>query len=446
MTDTANRYLAGNFAPVADEVTAHDLRVTGTIPPDLAGRLLRIGPNPLPNENAAAYHWFTGPGMVHGVRLRDGRAQWYRRRWVRSDRVCDFFGWPPLAGPRHGMGDNTANTNVIGLGGRTFAIVEAGGLPVELSFDLETVERSDLAGTLAGAFTAHPKRDPVTGELHAITYYWEWDHVRHVVVDRDGRVRRSVEIPLPGKPMVHDCALTERYVLVFDLPVTFDIDLAMSEAFFPYKWNPEHPARVGLLPRDGGADQIRWVAVEPCYVFHPLNAYDLPDGRVVVDVVRHPRMFASDLLGPNEGAPTLDRWTLDPVTGHAREERLDDHGVEFPRHDERRVGRRHRFGYAATFDALRHGPALKYDLERGVTEVHDYGHERATLEPVFVPRTPDAAEDDGWIMSYVYDGASGRSDVVILHAQDFAGDPVATIHLPARVPFGFHGNWVPDAG
>jgi carotenoid cleavage dioxygenase-like enzyme len=445
MTDTSNRYLTGNFAPVGEEITAYDLRVTGTVPRELAGRFLRIGPNPLPNEDVGSYHWFTGPGMVHGVRLRDGRAEWYRRRWVRSDRVCQFYGWPEVSGPCHGMGDNTANTNVIGLAGRTFAIVEAGGLPVELSDQLETLRRSDFDGTLAGSFTAHPKRDPRTGELHAVAYYWEWDAVRYVVVGRDGRVRRSVDVALPGKPMVHDCAITERYVLIFDLPVTFDVERAMSGGNFPYAWNPAHPARVGLLPREGDGEQIRWVEVEPCYVFHPLNAHDLPDGRVVVDVVRHPRMFASDLLGPNEGAPTLTRWTLDPTTSRAHEQRLDDRAIEFPRHDERRVGQPHRFGYAATFDALRHGPAIKYDLARGTSEVHDYGRDRVTLEPVFVPCTPDAAEDDGWILSYVYDGTTGRSDVVILHAQDFAGAPVATIHLPDRVPFGFHGNWVPDA-
>jgi carotenoid cleavage dioxygenase-like enzyme len=444
MTDTSNRYLAGNFAPVLDEITTDHLPVTGTIPPDLVGRLLRIGPNPLPDENAAEYHWFTGPGMVHGVRLSAGRARWYRRRWVRSGRVCEFFGWPDIPGPRHGIGDNTANTNVITIGGRTFAIVEGSGLPVELGYDLETARRSDLDGTLAGSFTAHPKRDPSTGELHAMTYYWEWDHVRYVVVGTDGRVRRSVDVPLPGKPMVHDCAITERYVLLLDLPVTFDAELALSGARLPYRWNPDHPPRVGLLPREGAAEEVRWVEVPSCYVYHPLNAYDLSDGRVVVDVVRHPRSFASDLLGPNEGGPTPERWTLDPVSGRALVTRLDDHPVEFPRHDERLVGRRHRFGYAATFDALQHGPAVKYDLDRGTTELHDYGAHRVTLEPVFVPRAPDAAEDDGWVMSYVFDGATGRSDVVILHAQDFTGEPVATIHLPDRVPFGFHGNWIPD--
>src|SRR5262249_58046318 len=124
-----------------------------------------------------------------------------------------------------------------------------------------------------------------------------------------------------------------------------------------------------------------------------------------------------------EGPRVLTRWTLAPASGRAREQRMDDRSIEFPRHDERVVGRRHRFGYAATFDALRHGPALKYDLERGTTEVHHYGSDRATLEPVFVPRTPDSAEDDGWVLSYVYDGGTGRRAVGILHGPDFAGTP-----------------------
>src|SRR4029450_10744054 len=147
LTDTSNSYLSGNFAPVTDEVTAHELRVTGTIPRELAGRFLRIGPNPLPNEDTGSYHWFTGPGMVHGVRLRDGPPDWPRRRGVRSDRVGEFYGWPEVPGPRHGVGDNTANTNVIGLAGRTFAIVEAAGLPAALREHFDTVPRCAVPGS-----------------------------------------------------------------------------------------------------------------------------------------------------------------------------------------------------------------------------------------------------------------------------------------------------------
>jgi len=443
-TMTTNPYLSGNFAPVADEVTAKDLRVTGTIPRELAGRLLRIGPNPVVPPDPAKYHWFTGNGMVHGLRLRDGRAEWYRNRFVRDDDVAAAKGLPLTPGPRHGMGSGVANTNVISHAGRTFAIVEAGGLPVELTDELETVAYSNFAGTLPGSFTAHPKRDPDTGELHAIVYYWAWDYLQYVVVASDGRVRKTVNVPVPGKPMVHDCAITERYVVLFDLPCTFDVDVAMAGAF-PYIWNPDYGARVGLLPREGSAADVRWLEVPLCYVFHPLNAYELIDGRVVLDVVRHPHIFARDKLGPNEGGPTLDRWILDPMSGKVTEERLDDHGVEFPRHDERRIGKPIRYGYTAALgDGLETGALYRHDLVRRTTMVRSEGGGRHFLEPIFVPRTPDAAEDDGWILAYVYDAPSDKSDLVILHAQDFTGSPVATIHLPQRVPFGFHGNWVAD--
>jgi carotenoid cleavage dioxygenase len=441
---TANPYLSGNFAPLREETTAHDLRVTGAIPRELCGRLLRIGPNPVAEPDPASYHWFTGNGMVHGLRLREGRAEWYRSRFVRDDAVTAARGWPRTPGPRHGMGDGVANTNAIGHAGRTWALVEAGGLPVELDYELETVAMSDFAGTLPGSFTAHPKRDPETGELHAVAYYWAWDYVQYVVVGTDGRVRRTVDVPVPGKPMVHDCALTERWVAIFDLPCTFDAEVATKGAF-PYVWNPDYGARVGLLPREGQASQVRWFEVPLCYVFHPLNAFELADGQVVLDVVRHPKMFARDVLGPNEGAPTLDRWILDPASGKLREERLDDRGQEFPRHDERRVGRPIRYAYTAAFEpGPSFGPLLKHDLAKRSTELHDEGPSRAFLEPVFVPQTPDAAEDDGWVLAYVYDRARDASDVVILHAQDFAARPVARIHLPHRVPYGFHGNWVPD--
>ena len=425
---TTTTFLDGNFAPVTEEVTVTELAVTGTVPPELAGRLVRIGPNPATPPDPATYHWFLGDGMVHGVRLRDGRAEWYRNRWVR--------------------GDDVVNTHVIGVDGRTFALVEAGSRPVELTDELDTVGSCAFDGTLDGSFSAHTHRDPATGDLHAVTYHWSWDHVRHVVLGPDARVRREVQVPVADGPMVHDCAITERHVVLLDLPVTFSMDAAAAGASFPYRWNPDHPPRVGLLPLDGEADQVRWFDAPSCYVFHTLNAYDAGDA-VVVDLVRHPRMFASRFNGPDEGTPVLERWTLDLASGAVKTETLDDRGQEFPRIDERLTGRPHRYGYTAGFGAgVEHGPAIKHDLATGTVAVHDHGPGRVTLEPLFVPRPGSpaggAGEDDGWVMSYVYDAASDRSDVVILDARDFAGDPVATVHLPVRVPFGFHGSWLPD--
>jgi carotenoid cleavage dioxygenase len=382
--------------------------------------------------------------MVHGLRLRDGRAEWYRNRFVRDAEVAAAQGQPPLAGDRDG--DTVVNTHVIGHAGRTFALVEAGSRPIELSYELDSVERCDFDGTLDGGLSAHTKLDPATGDLHTVTYHWAWDHIRHVVIGPDGQVRRELHVPVADGPMVHDCAITERYVLLFDLPVTFSLDDAMAGAQLPYRWNPDHPPRVGVLPLAGAAEDVRWYEAPSCYVFHPLNAYDLDDGGVVVDLVRHPRMFDTVLNGPDEGLPQLERWSL-PAGGSAvRAEQLDDLPQEFPRHDERLTGRRHRYGYGAVVAPhVTHGPTVKHDLDAGTREVHDYGPGRLSLEPVFVPRSADAAEDDGWVLSYVYDASTDRSDVVVLNAQDFAGDPVATVHLPGRVPFGFHGSWVADA-
>ena len=451
MTVTENRittspYLSGNFAPVEKEVEAFDLAVQGQIPPELSGRLLRIGPNPVAAPDPATYHWFTGAGMAHGLRLRDGNAEWYRNRFVRSDTVAAAKDWPITPGPRHGLGDGTANTNIIGHNGSTFAIVEAGGLPVELSYELETLRMTNFGETLPGSFTAHPKRDPLTGELHAMVYYFEWDYVQYVVVGVDGTVRKTVNVPVPGKPMMHDCGLTETKVVVLDLPVTFDLEGAMNGSALPYSWNAEYGARIGLLPRDSNnGNETVWCELDLCYVYHPLNSYDLPDGRVICDVVKHPKMFDTDRNGPNEGDAVLGRWTIDPATQRVHEDMIDDRGQEFPRIDERLVGHKHRYGYGASFgEGLEHGPAFKHDLDLGVSEVHDYGTGRVSLEPVFVPAHDNAAEDEGWIMSYVYDATTDSSDVVILNAQDFTGEPVAVISLPQRVPFGFHGNWVPD--
>jgi len=444
---TENLYLSGNFAPIGEERSAFDLPVTGRIPESLEGRLLRIGPNPIAAD-PATYHWFLGNGMVHGVSLRGGRAAWYRNRFVRDDELVAAKGWPAVAGPHRedALGGGLANTNVIGHAGRTFAIVEGGNLPVELSDELETVARSDFAGTLPAGFSAHPKRDPDTGELHAAVYGFAGQQIQYVVVDRDGRVRRVVDVPVPGAPMVHDCAITANHFLLLDLPVVFDAEAAEGGAGIPYRWRPDYGARVGLLPRTGGAEDVVWHEVEPCYVFHPMNAYEDADGRVVVDVVRHPQVFADARFQGTEGPPTLDRWLIDPAGGPVKEERRDDRPQEFPRHDERLVGKPHRYGYTIEIGAgFRFEALVKHDLREGRSDLHRGQATRLFMEPVFVPRAPDAAEDDGWVLAYTYEEDRDTSCVVILDARDFAGDPVATIELPGRVPFGFHGNWLADA-
>lgn len=451
MTTVVNPYLQGNYGPVHEEVTATELAVTGTIPEELYGRYLRNGPNPVTMPDPASYHWFVGDGMVHGIRLRDGRAEWYRNRWVRSAAVAEALGETPRPGPTHGGFDSAANTNVIGHAGRTFAIVEAGSLPYELTDELETVGSCDFGGTLAGGYTAHPKRDPDSGELYAVSYFWGWgDEVEVSILDRHARVRSSRRVALGGPVSLHDCAITERWLVLLDLPVTFNVEAAAAGARFPYRWQEDYHARVGLLPRDGTSTEVVWHDVEPCYVFHVMNAYDEPgsDG-VALDVVRHPSMFRTHLLGPSEGKPTLERWHLDGHGGAVKEECLDDRGEEFPRVDERVVGRPHRYGYAVALgekdDVLGTESVLVcHDLERGTSAERSFGPGALVGEAVFVPRADDADEADGWLLTIAYAPETDTSALHIINAADPTGDAQAVVELPQRVPAGFHGNWVPD--
>ncbi len=450
---TSNRYLSGAMAPVADEVTAFDLPVSGTLPEEFEGRWLRNGPNPIGEvENPMRHHWFMGDGMVHGVRLSGGKAEWYRNRWVRGDRVADALGQPRLPGKAFGGRTMTGpNTNVGGWAGKTWAMVEAGGTPVELSYELESLAWNGFEDTLQGAFSAHPKFDPATRELHAMTYSYPdmLDKLQYVIVGDDGRVSKTVDIPMEGMPMVHDMSLTPNWAVIYDLGVTVRFDM-MGEYPFPIGWNDEHATRVGLLPRNGTAEEIVWAEVDPCMVFHPLNAYEDDEGRVVIDLCRYERLFDRDLVGPFnlDAPPTLDRWTINPATPGAKvhEERVDDRAHEFPRHDPRVGLQRHQYGYTASLDydiPTVHGSIFKTNFVTGEAEEHSFGGTKGGAEPVFIPREHSTAEDDGWIMVLVHDQPNETAELQILDAQEFGAPAVATIELPQRVPIGFHGNWVP---
>lgn len=471
-------YLEGPFAPLEAEHTLHDLEVSGAIPDYLDGRYLRNGSNPIGEIDPALYHWFLGDGMVHGVRIGNGKAQWYRNRWVRSPLAARALGEPEPTG-HFGWTRIGANTNVIGHAGKTLALVESGVANYELDDDLDTLGVCDFDGTLTGGYTAHPLRDPRTGELHAVSYSpHRGNTVQYSVIGVDGRARTSVDVTVSGSPMMHSFSLTDRYVVLYDLPVTFDAAQAAemtvppwlqlparlllsalvgrvgvpdpitarrlqakdADRRYPYAWNPKYPARVGLMPRDGGDRDVRWFDIEPCYVFHPLNAYD--DGEtVVLDVVRHDTTFVRDPRWASTAPPTLERWVADLSGGKVRRSRCADRSVEFPRVDERLVGKRHRYGYAP---ATGPGDAalVKHDFLHDRSQVRSFGAQKVLGEFVFHPSYAGAGEDDGVLMGYVYDRPSDRSELAILDAQTL--HDVASIKLPHRVPVGFHGNWIPS--
>jgi carotenoid cleavage dioxygenase len=436
-------HLRGNYAPVQQEITAFDLPVKGAIPRELGGLYLRNGPNP---KSGTSAHWFLGDGMVHGVRLEDGRATWYRNRWVRTKALENSE--LPFVG-EDGSVDRTvvvANTNVIGHAGRIYALVE-NGFPTELSRELDTLGLCDLGGKLQSAFTAHPKPCPKTGELHFFGYAFFPPFLTYHVLDAKGELVRSLEIPVPGPTMMHDFAITERHVIFMDLPVVFDLEQALSGAGgLPYHWSDDYGARLGVMPRNGSVAELRWYAIEPCYVFHPWNAYETADGRIVLDVARYPELWRTGASAFETAS--AHRFTLDPRSGTVKEERLDERPVEFPRVDDRRSGLSNRYGYTvAAVGGADEGfrGLLKYDFEKGGCVEHDFGPGSATGEGVFVPAGARAGEDEGFVLSFVYDAATNGSRLVILDAQDFAKPPLAEVPLPQRVPFGFHGNWIPDA-
>jgi carotenoid cleavage dioxygenase len=442
-----NPFLSGIHVPMTEELTLSELAVIGEIPAALDGRYLRIGPNPI-DADAASHHWFMGDGMVHGLRIAGGRALWYRNRWIRSNEVAAARGCEPAPGPRHDF--DTVNTNVVDFAGRTFALVEAGSYPVELSETLDGQVYNPFDGTLAGSFSPHPHRDPLTGEQHAICYEGrDQTLIRHVVVDASGKVTRELPIPVKHGPMIHDCAITRRFVVILDLPVTFSMRALIAGHGFPYRWNPAHPARVGLLPRDGGADDIIWCAAPSVFAFHVANAYDEPDGTVALDLCVYEDMFGEGARGPDARSRGLERWTVDPATRTVAVRTLDASPQEFPRPDERRFGQPYRYAYAMALptepaDQFLGATALyKHDLATGGRQTHDFGDGRYPGEFVFVPAAPDSAEDEGWLMGLVIDLPAETTDLVILDAARFEGPPVAAVRLPHRVPPGFHGNWVP---
>ncbi|MFB9931691.1 carotenoid oxygenase family protein [Amycolatopsis halotolerans] len=432
---TTDFHLKGHYAPVHDELTACDLPVTGTLPPELSGWYLRNGPNP--RQDSA--HWFTGDGMVHGVRLENGRAAWYRNRWVRTE----SFDLPNPAlynadGTRN-LRSSVANTHVVNHAGRTLALVES-SLPYEITTDLDTVGVYDFDGKLADSMTAHPKICPETGELHFFGYgSITAPHVSYYRADAAGELVLRQPIDVPGLTMMHDFALTRRHVVFFDLPVVFEHG---TDGGMPFRWSDTYGARLGLLSRDRPEDGVRWFEIGPCYVFHTLNAHDTADGRIVVHVVRYEHLSRPGVPDPKG---VLWRWTIDPRAGTVTEDLLDDRNGEFPRIDDRLAGLDARFGHVTGS----HGPEgplvlRRYDLHTNAAREHLFPEGHIPGEAVFVP-ADDRPDGAGWLLAYVYDGPNDRSDLVVLDAQDIEAAPVATVHLPGRVPAGFHGNWLPDA-
>jgi carotenoid cleavage dioxygenase len=456
--DSGDPFLSGNFAPIGEERTFENLEIVGTLPRELEGAFIRIGPNPqFPPKGR--YHWFDGDGMLHGTFIRDGTAT-YRNRYVRTsgflrEREAGRALWTGLAempspdNPE--MFKNVANTALVWHDCRLLALWEA-GLPHQIRVpSLETVGVHDYGGALTHAFTAHPKVDPATGEMMFFGYSPVPPFLTYSVVSKAGAIVHTEQIEIPAGVMMHDFAVTEHYSIFLDLPLIFSLE-RMMQGQSPLQFEPDFPARFGIMPRHGTNADVRWFEGPSCYIFHTVNAYEEGD-----EVVLHASRMQRTAVLADVDADTVDdgalarmhRWRFNLKSGATREEPLDDDMTEFGRINERYVGRKNRYGFTAHFERVPGPPRMdgltKYDYQTGAIARHFHGPHRYGGEGVFVPRPGATAEDDGWLVTYVHDERERTDEMVFVNAQNVSAPPGACIRIPGRIPYGFHGAWVSGA-
>jgi carotenoid cleavage dioxygenase len=456
MTAAESPFLQGNFAPIRKENEFEELEVIGEIPRALDGLFLRNGPNPQ-FDPPGAYHWFDGDGMLHGTRLRDGKAA-YRSRWIRTagfekERAAGRAIWgglfePPQFDNPDGAFKNTGNTALVHHAGELLALWE-GGPPHRIALpSLDTLGLQDYGGRLTCPFTAHPKVDAASGEMMFFGYSPVPPYCTYGVVSASGELLRLEPLELEAAVMMHDMAITENHSIIMDLPLLFDLEAAL-EGGAPLRFDRERPARWGILPRHGGNADVRWFESPACYVFHTSNAYEEGDEIVLLGC----RMEHTDVL-IDEGAQEdsnnarMHRWRFDLTTGGVKEESLDDDATDFPRVNESRLGRPNRYSWNARFERKPSGAVPlfeginRYDQQSGAIQRHDHGAGRFGGEAVFAPRPGASREDDGWVMTYVHDEGAGSDELLILDARDLEAGPVARVRIPVRIPYGFHATWV----
>jgi carotenoid cleavage dioxygenase-like enzyme len=457
MTATLNPYLVDNFAPVQTELTVDELKVIGELPLELNGMFVRNGPNPQ-FPPLGHYHWFDGDGMLHGVHIQNGKAE-YRNRYVRTqgfeqERQAGRALFGGLLEPSETGFKNAANTAFVWHQDRLLALWEGGAPHAVAVPSLETIEAYTFDRKLTSPLTAHPKVDPVTGEMMFFGYSLaQPPYVKYSVVSVEGELLRTIPIDLPVGVMMHDFAITEHYTIFMDLPVTFRPErLQRGEPALAFE--RDRVSRFGIMPRHGQSQSIRWFEASSCYVFHTLNAYESGDAIVLIAC----RMNSTSVLGASPSShegdnraiesdvPLLYQWQFNLKTGTVQEQRLDDRSCEFPRINEQYMGRSIRYGYAASiapttmpkFDGL-----LKIDLKHHSIQVHSFGRDRYGGEGVFVSRPGATLEDDGWLITFVHDEIQNTSELVIINTQAMSDEAIARIQMPQRVPYGFHGIWVP---
>lgn len=475
---TATRSLGDTlFADAVETPGEVRLELTGHLPQDLRGTLYRNGAARWAAGGFRAGHPFDGDGLMSKFVIDNGEVR-FRSRYVRTPKYL-------MAEAGHGdharglytrarglrrniarVPDDTANTTAALHAGRLLALSD-GGRPWEIDpDDLTTLGPCTFDGRLPrfSRFSPHPKIDPVTGEL--FNFGFDVDlrpgvklpvALRCYRIGPEGRLSTVGRVPLRHFIVQHDFAITEHYLVFALAPIMVDIPrgaLAMAGFGVPgdaAKFDEKAGTRIVLVPRGGGRQRV--VEYDSIMYIHVDNAYEDGDD-VVLDIVRHPsfdllnkqlkdfRGQFSLRVGDDTSAPVRLRIQLDDTV--IRED-LDLPDIEFPTHDERRTGREHRYTYlTCAVPDSRDNAVVKIDRRTGRTTRHRMSDGELAGEPVFVPRSNSAAEDEGWILSVTYLPAERRSALYILDAAEIERPPVAVARLAGTMFPGFHGTFTPN--
>ncbi len=467
---TDNPYLKGAWRPTHNEWNAAfangDAEVIGTIPDDIDGVYVRTGENQI-NQPIGRYHPFDGDGLIHSIAFKNGRAS-YRSRFVRTkgfqaEQEAGRSLWAGLMEPPHkslrpGWGaqewlKDSSSTDVVVHAGQILSTFYQCGEGYRLDpFTLEqfgTERWVPLDG-----ISAHCKTDEATGELLFFNYSKHAPYMHYGVVGADNRLKHYVPIPLPGPRLPHDMAFTPNYSILNDMPLYWEPEL-LKQGIHAVQFYPDQKTRFAIIPRFGQPEDIRWFEAEPTYTLHWLNAWEDGD-EIVLDGYFQEEPMPKSYPDAPKGLermmayldqqllkPKLHRWRFNLKTGATVEQRLDDRILEFGMINQKFASRKYRYAYSAIPEPgwfLFRG-LVKHDLETGTSQSIEFGEGRFGSEAPFAPRIGAVDEDDGYIVSFVADVNSDRSECILIDAKDFAAGPVCRIILPERICSGTHSTW-----